>query len=159
MRPPSTPPRCAPTWVAERVNNRCPHVEAPDARSLRVVGPRLRADRLTDLLDKLGLPGAGESQRLGEHGGLSRDDGPAVLVIRRPGEPVKGLGACLEAVDAEPRYRRLVLVEHRDLLRQREAPEKVIDPLPEREIRITERRILRGSRRGRWSEEEAGDQD
>jgi hypothetical protein len=50
-------------------------------------------------------------------------------------------------------------VEHRDLLRQREAPEKVIDPLPEREIRITERRILRGSRRGRWSEEEAGDQD
>jgi hypothetical protein len=78
---------------------------------------------------EIGVPARGQPDRLGEDGGLAE-----------PGDPVQRLGAGFEGGEAEPVDGRLVLVQQRHLLRQREPAEQVVDPLGERQVRPAERR-------------------
>jgi hypothetical protein len=60
----------------------------------------LGADGRADLGDQVGIPAAGQADRLRENGRLTQ-----------PGEPVQGLGAGPEGGEAEAGHRRLLLVQ------------------------------------------------
>jgi hypothetical protein len=93
-----------------------------------VVKPaRLIADRGPDGADELRVPGAGQPD------GLREDRRRA-----EPREAVQGLRPGTERAHAQSGDRRLVLMQQRDLLVEREPGEQVLDPRAQRQRTVAE---------------------
>ena len=120
-----------PPRVAQRVDHRGPDVEPAPRRVLVVQPPHLVTGGRADPPYQIQVPTGGQADGLREHGGLAV-----------PGEPVQGLGAGGERGQAEPVDGRLVLVQHRHLLRQGEPGEQVVDALGERHVGPAETGVL-----------------
>src|SRR5690606_5464578 len=95
----------APAGVAQRVDDRRPDVASRSGGVLGVEGEHFGGGGRAHPAHQVGVPGAGQADGLGEHGGRAQ-----------PGQAAQGLGRGAERADAQAGHGPLVLVEQADLL-------------------------------------------